>query len=184
MVEAENKFNYLPGLIKNTRKSRIEAERRLLRLDALSKHASVYYACLTALLSLSSVFLDYKGLPFLSVASAVVVAICTVYASTQNYGVRAEQMKECYIELQKLLLKLDDKRTLEDGEAQEVANQVGECYVEIIRRTENHLLRDYLLATGSNNETKEQLRWFALRVCVYVVPVLVAFVFSWAVWSF
>lgn len=184
MVKAGNKFEYLPGLIDKTRKSRIEAERRLLQLDVLFKHASVYYACLTVLLSLSTVFFDYEGLSFLSVASAVVVTICTVYASTQNYGVRAERMKECYLELQQLFFALDSRCAFEDEEAQETANRVGEQYIEILRRTENHLVCDYKAAIESLDVTKKRLRWLAVRICVYVLPVLVAIVFSLAVWSF
>lgn len=64
MIEIKTKLEYLPILLDKTRKSRIEAERRLLKLDALAKHACVYYACVTTLLSLSTLFFDYKGLPF------------------------------------------------------------------------------------------------------------------------
>lgn len=184
MLETENKFEYLPGLIDKTRKSRIEAERRLLRSDALSKHACVYYACITILLSLSTIFFDYRGLPFLSLASTIVVALCTVYASSQNYGIRAEQMKQCYLELQKLHLRFDNKRILEEAEAQELANDVGEQYVEIVQRTENHLPRDYGLATGQTERIANDLRWIVIRACVYVFPILFSIVFSLIVWPF
>ena len=182
MIETENKFEYLQDLIGKTRKSRIEAERRLLKLNSLSNHACIYYACITTLLSLSIMFFDYKGLPFLSISSAIVVMACTVYASAQNYGVRAEQMKGCYLDLQKLHLSLDDRRVLQDSEAEELANYVGERYVDIIRQTENHLPRDYRIAHEGENALLEQLRWLALRLVVYVVPVTAATLFSLTVW--
>lgn len=182
MIETENKFEYLQDLIGKTRKSRIEAERRLLKLNSLSNHACIYYACITTLLSLSIMFFDYKGLPFLSISSAIVVMACTVYASAQNYGVRAEQMKGCYLDLQKLHLSLDDRRVLQDSEAEELANYVGERYVDIIRQTENHLPRDYRIAHEEENALLEQLRWLALRLVVYVVPVTAATLFSLTVW--
>ena len=182
MVETENKFEYLQDLIGKTRRSRIEAERRLLKLNSLSNHACIYYACITTLLSLSTLFFDCKGLSFLSVSSAIVVMACTVYASAQNYGVRAEQMKGCYLDLQKLHLSLDDKRVLQDSEAEELANNIGEHYVDIIRQTENHLPRDYRIAHGEEDTLLEQLRWLALRLAVYVMPVVVAALLSLAVW--
>lgn len=182
MSESENKTRYLPVIIGKTRKARIEAERRLLRLDALSKHASVFYACLTTLLSLASVFLDYKGLPFLSIASAVVVAICTVYSSAQNYGVRAEKMKACYLELQRLHLMLDGRQDCKEDGAESIVDEIGRRYVDILERTENHTPRDYEIASKDIGKRKDRLRWFCIRLCVYIAPVLAGIVFSLIVW--
>lgn len=182
MVERESKIDYLTDAIGKTRKSRIEAERRLLKLDALSKHATVYYACITTLLTLLTLFFDYEGLTFLSVASAVVVAICTVYVSAQNYGARAERMRGCYLELQRLCLSLDDKRYMDDEEAWQMANSAGERYVEILQRTENHLTKDYRLATDEACRAYSAGRWLAARFCVYVVPVVAGILFTLTVW--
>ena len=182
MIEIETKREYLPGLLDKTRKSRIEAERRLLKLDALAKHACVYYACATTLLSLSTLFFDYKGLPFLSISAAIVVTVCTVYASAQNYGVRAEQMKECYLELQELHLSPDGGCLSDDREAEDLVNRIGERYVAIIRQTENHLSRDYEIAFGQTSALKEGIRWFGLRCVVYVLPAVIAICFSLSVW--
>lgn len=184
MVQAENKYQYLKQIISNTRLSRIEAERRLLKLDALSKHASVYYACLTAFISLTSIFVNYEGLPFLSIVLAVIVSICTIYSSSQNYGVRAEQMKSCYLDLQRLLFKLDDKANLNETDAQNLSNKIGQQYIDIIQRTENHHPIDFFLAQGKLNKTAYQMRWLALRAVVYLLPIAIILLVSYMIWPF
>lgn len=183
MVEAGNKIEYLPGLIEKTRKSRIEAERRLLKLDELSRHATIYYACITTLLTLSTLFFDYRGLILLSTASAIIATLCTVYTSSQAYGVRAEKMRECYLNLQQLHLSLDDKRYLNEEEAQQLANCAGERYVEILKCTENHLPRDFRLSKGEIDQTRESMRWVFAKLCIYIVPVIAGIVFMLVVES-
>lgn len=102
----DSKFDYLQQIIQRTRLAHIDAEKRLLRMDLLVKHATVYYACWTVGLSLATLFADSKWLAFLSIVSSIVVALFTVYAGSQNYAVRAEQMKNSYIQLQGLWLVL------------------------------------------------------------------------------
>lgn len=176
-------LEWLYDLITKTRKSRIESERRLLALDALVKHATVYYACLTVLLTLFSLFFDYTGISFLSIASAVIIAICTAYASAQNYAVRAERMKECYLDLQVLLFKLDGCREEGMETRESIVQEVSKQYSEILKRTDNHLTRDYMIAMQNDLWCKmDKLRYYFTRLCVYVIPVLVGIVFVLLVW--
>lgn len=174
------KASYLQDIISKTRKARINAECRLLELDALLKHATLFYSCITVALTLVQLFYVDEGsnasrtLSFLSVVSAIIITICTTYASSQNYAVRAEQMKTCYLELQRLSLQLDDV----DQEAESCGtslriDSIGEKYVDVLARTENHLQTDYYGAGAfCFSINGKSLNYFVLRFLVYVLPIL------------
>lgn len=181
--EGGSGLEYLYELIANTRKSRIESERRLLALDALVKHATVYYACLTVLLTLLSLFFDYTGISFLSISFAVIIAICTAYASAQNYAVRAERMKECYLDLQVLLFKFDECRDESDEERKKIFQDISRQYSEVLKRTDNHLTSDYMIAIKNDLWCKKNtLKYYFVRICIYVIPVLIGIVSTLLVW--
>lgn len=174
---------YLPLLIKNTRAARIQAEKRLLGLDALVKHATVYYSCLTLILSLAPLFLTGASettknvLSFLSIASAAIITICTMYVSGQNYAVRAERMKFVYLELQRLWLEVDSaKARLEELELIKEMDAIGDRYVDIVASTENHTEEDYSTGKEGGNiaaRRYREIRIWGLRAFIYVLIPLV-----------
>ena len=159
---ADSKFDYLQQLIQRTRLAHIAAEKRLLRMDLLVKHATVYYACWTVGLSLATSFANSKWLAFLSIVSSIVVALFTVYAGSQNYAVRAEQMKNSYIQLQDLWLDFDSSEA-EEGDRAVFADRAGERYIAIIRQSRSAF---------------DELRIWGLRIAVYGTPLAVAGVVS------
>lgn len=163
----ERKYEYLPKVIKRTRRARIEAEHRFRSLDALTKHSTVYYACWTTGLTLATLYFDYWWLPFFSVVAAIIVALFSVYTSSQNYGVRAEQMKHSYLALHELWLSFDGVHGSE-AEQDVFADKAGEKYVAILRQTENHLSRDDV-----DSRTKlDSMRIWVLRVAIYGAPIV------------
>lgn len=170
---ADSKFDYLQQLIQRTRLAHIAAEKRLLRMDLLVKHATVYYACWTVGLSLATSFANSKWLAFLSIVSSIVVALFTVYAGSQNYAVRAEQMKNSYIQLQDLWLDFDSSEA-EEGDRAVFVDRAGERYIAIIRQTENHLECD----DEQSRSAFDELRIWGLRIAVYGTPLAVAGVVS------
>ena len=108
---SERKFQYLYDDIEKTRKAHIQAEKRLLSCDALARHASVYYACLTTVLSIALLVLPAdEGLSAIALGMATVTTMCTIYASSQNYGGRAVQMRYSYLAMQKLLFDMDSRK--------------------------------------------------------------------------
>ena len=171
MPESE-KFDYLPQLIKRTRLAHIKAEKRLLALDSLAKHATVYYACWTAVLTLATLYFDCDWLPYISASSAVVVALFTAYASCQNYGVRAEHMKASYIALQDLWLEFDAAGISEDQRGS-FADSASKRYVAILRQTENHSSQDDLASNSDTDKMIACIKWAILRTVIYLVPFIV-----------
>ncbi|MCI2188016.1 MAG: SLATT domain-containing protein [Olsenella sp.] len=176
-MSQQSKFEYLQDLIKKTRLAHINAERRLLALDALTRHASLYFACWTLTLTLLTLFFKSTALTLLSVIAAAITTLCTLYASSQGYGIRAAQMKQSYLDLQGLLFEFDnaERRGETDEQKATFADEAGERYVSILSQTENHTSVDY---ENSVNQSRENLmnslvRYLLCRFCIYVVPVIV-----------
>lgn len=177
------KEEYLPDIIQMTRKARIEAERRLLRSNALLSHATIYYACTTTLLTLVPLFFDIshgalRAIPFLSSFSAIVITLCSTYASAQNYGVRAEQMRESYLAMQELLFELDRIPNSAEPRPTDI-DGISRRYIEILQRTENHLPIDYEIAEKNHRAIVcNYITNFFVRLLIYVAPVLASAAFA------
>lgn len=182
MAEKKTLSQYLPQLIENTRSARIQSEKRLLEFDTLLKHATIYYACITTLLSIVPLFLSSSfgswedRITFLSIASAIIITICTIYASGQSYAVRAEQMRHAYLELQRLWLQIDTLK-VDSEEYENALSEIAGRYVDIVASTENHTESDYLFGVGDKvtdaDETIRRARYILLRFMVYIgLPIL------------
>lgn len=185
-MKTEDKKEYLRDMFKKTRLARIRAERRFLEMDALLKHATIYYACITTVLSFVPLFIGsdmewlQKPIAFLSIASAIVITICTTYASSENYALRAEKMRYSYLEIQRLWLELDDSVAgLEEGPLESRVDSIGERYVTVLQSTENHLEEDY----SPKDEKCRLMGYLALRAVIYIVLPLVLGIVSWVVCS-
>lgn len=187
MTQNNSKVNYLPDLIEKTRKSHIEAEKRLLRYDKLSKQANVYYACLTVLLSLLSFcFPQCQLIAFLAIGISVTLTIIAVFASMQNFGSRAIDMKYSYLSLQELWFDFDNE--LQNETLEERADRLGREYVHILQRTENHTEKDYerIIETKRQHNPescdKESLKKtarhksYAWEILIYGSPLLIILV--------
>lgn len=166
--------SYLPELIEKTYKARCEAERRYLESDALASHANVYCACLTAILSLISLFMDNPIIPYLSLASAIVLALATVYATTRDYKTKAFQTRLCYNELQNLWFHVDALLDENPADLNHRMLDAADSYSQILKRYDNHLPKDYQKVQGSKDQAscKRYFEYFAIRVAVYCGPII------------
>lgn len=174
-MSKESKFEYLQVLIKQTRLAHINAERRLIALDALTRHATLYFACWTLTLTLLTLFFKSTALTLLSVVAATITTLCTLYASSQGYGIRAAQMKQSYLDLQSLWFDFDNAERMSETVEQKAsfADRAGKRYVAILSQTENHSLEDY---EGSAHQSRENtssslVKYLFCRLCIYVLPV-------------
>lgn len=165
----EEKYRYLYDSIEKTRKARIQTEKRLLSWDALARHASVYYACLTTVLSIVLFVLPADmGLSAMALAMATVTTMCTIYASSQNYGVRALQMRYSYLAMQKLLFDMDSQEATEPKNKLEIADEVGDKYNAILHQTENHTTSDFMLSTYPAGNLKALIRdGSCIKLCLF-----------------
>lgn len=174
-VEPQSKFEYLQTLIWKTRLAHIHAEKRLLALESLTQHATLYFACWTSALTLLTLFNTSRILTLLSIVVAVITTLCTVYASSQNYGVRALQMRQSHLDLQELWLEFDDAKNKDDVAKAKFADEAGKRYVDILSKTENHKQIDYEATEKCSSEGQtflHLLTYLSVRFCVYCLPVL------------
>lgn len=143
---------FLPANILMTRNARIEAERRLLEYDTLTRFASLWCACVTTALAMLAIFSDQVWLPFVSAASAVIMTITIFYATSRNYSEQAARMRMCYTELQGL--SIEASRLLSEGgsDLEERMADLGQRYVEVLKRSDNHTKKDYLRASKEREE--------------------------------
>ena len=175
-MNKEQKYEYLPGLIKKTRLSHIHAEKRLLALDTLTKHATLYFACWTSVLTLLTLFIASRALTLLSIIAAFITTLCTLYASSQNYGLRAAQMKQSYLDLQSLWLEFDNLDQENKKEKAKFADEAGMQYINILVRTENHIQVDFdnRYEKDLDQELCERVKYCSVRLCIYVLPILLS----------
>lgn len=180
--DREQLTDYLPRLIQTTYRARCEAERRYLQNDTLTSHANVYCACLTAILSLLSLFTDNPLIPFLSLASAIVLALAIVYATTRDYKTKAFQTRLCYNELQNLWFHVDSLLDNRPEDLNEKMLEAADSYSEILKRYDNHLPKDHRRAQQNkeNAVNKKDFEYYGIRIAVYSGPIILLIVLGFA----
>ena len=137
--------NYLPSIMEDTRRSRIQAEKRLLLYDSLSKIANVSFACWTAVVSLLSlVYPRIEGLTFTAVCTSVTLAIISAYTSSKDYALRAEKMRVNYLSIHRLILEFDNAKQA-DATALSI-DSFSRRYSDLLEASENHATIDYCIA--------------------------------------
>lgn len=168
------KSEYLYGIVEKTRKARMNSERRLLELDLFVRHVNVYYACLTTALTVASIrFANSSVLPTLSALSAVLLTIWTMYTSSQNYALKAMEMRTCYLDLQKLLFDMDRPQSDPLSCDEDAA---GDRYHEILKRSENHTSEDYFQKEGAvilGCRLGHPQHYYWKRIAAYGIPTTV-----------
>jgi len=193
----------LESAIWTTRKCRINAEERLLFTNSFVQHINIYYSCLSAAFAIIALWYENKALTMLSAILAPVVAICIVFLNAQRYEQRAEAIKRNYIELQRLLYRVQRLKLSAGNEDKAVQNYLSELqkiqeeYGSLMKDTENHLPVDYwktirqekVEKQPSDNERKEHRKicflsygyeciiWIAHGIA-YIAPVLGYFIIA------
>ena len=177
-VNRDKLIEYLPGLIETTYKTRCEAERRYLQNDALASHANVYCVCLTTTLSLLSLFTSGELFPFLSLASAIILALAIVYATARDYKAKALQTRLCYSELQNLWFHVDALLDEQPPDIDKRMLEFADSYSEILERYDNHLSKDYkrLQRNIKKGVDKKDCEYYIVRIAVYGGPIALLFV--------
>lgn len=188
MDKAQNREqleSYLPKIIETTYKARCEAERRYVQNDTLASHANVYCACLTTVLSLLSLFADNALFPFLSLSSAIVLALAIVYATTRDHKTKAFQTRLCYNELQNLWFHVDALLDERPPDLNMKMLDAADSYSAILKRYDNHLPKDHerALRVKGNATSKKDCEYYAIRVAVYCGPIALLIVLGTAFYA-
>lgn len=175
------KLTQLKDRVWMTRKARINASERLLSLEKFIQYINIYYSCFICILSVYGLVIINDKIGIISTILSIILTISMVYLNSQRFGDRAQQLKNNYINLQKLYLKLDniDENTIVD------LTEYNNEYIQLLSSCENHSSYDYYkvqLMTKQNGITsKTVLVYNASKTCMYIcgltvilVPILLA----------
>jgi hypothetical protein len=126
----------LSDKIWETRKCRIIASERLNRYSKLSEYLMVFYALIPVVLSILNNKLHSTLIDTASLLSSVVVLVLSVVVSSQKFNDRYQQMKSCYIKLDKLIYQL--------GKNESSMDDIFIEYNTILDSVENHTNNDHI----------------------------------------
>lgn len=132
----ENKENYLENFKDNiwkTRKSRINLAERLNKTAFFIKCLNIYYSCAIIVLNLIDISTNKYDFSIILLATSIILTISITFLDSQQYSQRSENIKKCYINLQKIYFEITEKN---------FADKRSEYY-KILSETENHSIYDY-----------------------------------------
>lgn len=124
-----------------TRKSRIIAEQRFLRANSISNFLVIWYSFTLMVVTIWNLKYPNDYLNIFLIFGSIAVLIASVVVASQKYSERSLAMKNCYLKLDELYLKV--KRAEGNLDEQLLQNLEGE-YLTIIQNVENHSDNDYL----------------------------------------
>jgi hypothetical protein len=135
-----------------TRKARIFSEQRLNNKAFLSQILMIVYSALLVFLSIWNLFHSNLPLDMLSIFGAIAVLISSVFLISQRYTERALSLRNCYIQLDALYLKV---KRAEGTKEMELLAQLESEYFSILTNVENHTDYDYLCLRYSLRNNQE-----------------------------
>lgn len=160
-----------------TKKSRMNAEKRLISNANFLNIANIYYSVFIAIISIISIVTDNTVYSLVSVILSVTLTITISFASSLSYKERAEKMKKNYIDINKLEIQL--KYTNENDELKKIELE----YNNLLNNVENHIEFDYFKAKINNNEKLNKKQIFSycchlifvflFRAIIFIIPVFV-----------
>ncbi len=158
-------FHKLYGRVSKTAASRFNASRRL----RLHNSASLWTISLFSLglivisllqaLAFALPFTD-KAVNLGQVTLSMIVLLISVILTMNNYGVRAEKLHACGLEMSELALKLE--RVEREEAPIEDYNAYADAYGSILRRYENHDNIDFMLMKLKKSEFYKLRWWYGL----------------------
>lgn len=160
-----------------TKKSRMNAEKRLISNANFLNIANVYYSVFIAIISIISIVTNNTGYSLVSVILSVTLTITISFASSLNYKERAEKMKKNYIDINQLEIQL--KYTNENDELKKIELE----YSNLLNNVENHIEFDYFKALLNNNEKLNRKQFisywshlifsFLFRAIIFLIPIFI-----------
>ena len=182
------RVNALKRRIWITRKARIHASERLAKGDFYSKLIMAYYSFAT--LSFSIIELKIRHLPTIFKLSDVLLGVLlfgsAIYVNTLSFSTRSAALKDCYLKLGKLELKIPSNSNLSDSQLSEISEE----YNKILEGSENHSEYDYYSVAMNSHDNSisisaneifkywgEKILSWAFIIGMFTLPLLVG---GWA----
>ena len=151
----EKEFRHLKGRIKTTRKTRIEASKRLRKKHNFYEKVSHFYSLIVLILSVW--FLNQSNEGSMEATKILLVlsltlTYFTMFLSLRNYKERAGNFETNYQQLDVLTNKIDRFNAGDKVLSMEVLKEFQREYEKLIIGKENHINMDYYLSDEDNQE--------------------------------
>lgn len=128
-----------------TRKCRIEASERVKKDNDLFQRLLVYYSIILVALSILDMQskLNTSKSSLLILISSVALSLFSMFVVSRNYNERYINLKNCYIELDKLYMILKEMENSNNIDSEKLETMV-DCYNNILKCVENHNEYDFI----------------------------------------
>lgn len=164
-----------------TRKVRINTEQRLLRYLNISDWLIPLFSANLIIINLLPNIKNNQYLNIFTISLSILILIASIILNSKQFGVRASNMKAHYIELNKLLFKIEsDEKNIADYNLE---------YNTLLNQIENHSRIDYLKLAielkKNPNSTVNKPTWrdevyYYFRIisfyffiaCLFVLPII------------
>lgn len=174
-----------------SRKSRINAEARLISAESFVRHLNLYYAVWAIVVAIASLFFPTTLMQFLSVSLTVLLTVQLAYSTSLRYSERSIQMFNSYVAMDKILIDIRKLKIDENVDLEQLIEIESE-YNKILSLSENHAKEDYTqvllenrdegtsVSTPSKKEGKRFSRNVILRglfrATMYILPLIITLV--------
>lgn len=172
----DKKLTELKDKVWMTRKARINASQRLICLEKFIQYVNIYYSCFLCILSIYGLTTTNDKIGIISTILSVILTISIVYLNSQKFGDRAQQLKNNYISLQKLLFRLDNL----DGNITCDLTKLQDEYIDLLSNCENHSNSDYYKIQLRDGKieviSKLGLIYYIYKIFGYICGFIVIFI--------
>lgn len=124
-----------------TRKARINYEKRLLLYSRVSEFAIPWYSLLVIIISIIPIGFEKIIIDSVAICGSLTVLIISVIASSQDFKLQANSVKNQYITLD---LLTSESARLEEASDHDGLLQCNQKYLDNLRNTSNHSYYDFL----------------------------------------
>lgn len=148
-------INKLKDQIWNTRVSRVNAEKRLLKKNSFIQGINIYYSILTIIFSISTFIYKNDKLSIMTIYLSISLIVSILYLNSQNYTTRALQYRENYTKLQCLEFSLSH---MTESDLEKIKN-VELKYCDLLNFSENHISYDFYKTIKQSNTDYKSKYW-------------------------
>jgi hypothetical protein len=141
-----------------TRKCRIVASERVKRENDLFQSLIVYYSIILVGLSIWDIQSNLKPSKssLLILIASVTLSLFSTFVASKNYNERHFNLKNCYIELDKLYIRLKEIENQGVKTSTQIED-ITEKYNNILKCVENHSELDYVNSMSQIPEEQEKI---------------------------
>lgn len=169
----EDEKDKLVSRIWKTKKARMNAEERLLKINNTLQWLMLCYTLLITFLSVFSLIQSIDWLNYSIVISSIAITVLSIFINSQNYVQRAYEMRLNYTKLGEIEYELTviEKTLL----SSQTLIDFNKKYQELLREVENHKEEDYLKVENKISKIQRAKLFFIkiMLMSAFLVPLIV-----------